>query len=300
MPNLPTPNLSNLPMPTLTNLPRQTLPMPNLPMPNLPMPNLPMPNLPMPNLPMPNLPMPNLPMPNLPMQNLPMPNLPMPNLPMPNLPMPNLPMPNLPKSNLMLPTLPKQNFSSSTLILPTLPTRNTQTMNLSTLQNLPIRQGAAVAPKSGGFFIHPGDNFDVNDVYKDIYPFNDEKYPIDSNMFKLYFSGLEYTLRLAIWTIYKYGYLPSHTILTTEIEHKHLMDQVQGATDIKEFLITLTSTFETKELLYYWYMKWDTNKATGPHIDKLFNQYGYHQDALFNRIYRKYVDKNWVDIELWF
>jgi len=122
--------------------------------------------------------------------------------------------------------------------------------------------------------------------------FNFESFPKDYKLFSTYFEGVELYLRLAIWLQYRYDYN------FTPLDQEKLDDEVNKAKDKKEFLMKLTEVFITENLVEAWYKHFCPSKLHM--VEKLLDDYVFAEDVFFNRLYRRYVDPNWEDVELWF
>jgi hypothetical protein len=131
----------------------------------------------------------------------------------------------------------------------------------------------------------------------DIDPFDFEKYPKDLALFKKYFDGLELYLRLALWIFSRYYDLDDRQIRELLEDLKEAQDEGEEAEE--DFLADKTEDSLEKELLSYWYLHWNQDLANLKDVDRIFNRYYNCEEVLFNRLYRKYVDPDWEDVELW-
>jgi hypothetical protein len=127
-------------------------------------------------------------------------------------------------------------------------------------------------------------------------PFDfDDTYSQEFALFSQYFNDLELYLRTAIWILYREEYLK------TAGDKDKLDQELQEAPDQKLFLEKITDAFETKELLMRWYEHFNPTNATEEFIDKTIQKYAYWEDALFGRLYCKYVDPDYDPLTpLWF
>lgn len=101
-------------------------------------------------------------------------------------------------------------------------------------------------------------------------------------------------IRLAIWIDYKYAYLPAP-------DRPKLDASIIGSAEEQKNLLSLIAdTFDPISILIFWYIHWNKEKATGTNVTKIINRYAGHEDVLFNRLYKKYIDPEWKTIPLWF
>lgn len=129
----------------------------------------------------------------------------------------------------------------------------------------------------------------------DIDVFDFDTYQEEFDKFKTLFTGTELYLRAAIYILYKYTYLR-----TTEEKDK-LEQEYQASQDKKKFLETMTNVFDIRDLLARWYSHFNPEKLTPEFIDKTMDTYIECEDVLFNRLYRRYIDKSIPERnKLWF
>ena len=127
--------------------------------------------------------------------------------------------------------------------------------------------------------------------------FDFKTYFDDFLIFTRYYSGLELYLRIAIWLSYKYEYIQSQE------ERNNLDDELHQNKKRKEYLDTMTDSFEPRDLVEKWYHHFNPIKIKPGFIDYVMNkpQYLAHPDCIFNQLYHKYVDQEWDIIAiLWF
>jgi hypothetical protein len=120
--------------------------------------------------------------------------------------------------------------------------------------------------------------------------FDFEKYSEIYNLLFNYYSNLELYLRTAILIDYLHNYN-----FTVE-ERNKFIDEAKDKD--KEYFDDLTDTFIIEELLRKWYMHFSPDKIE--EVDTILTKYINCESELFNRLYKKYVDKNWIKQELWF
>lgn len=159
----------------------------------------------------------------------------------------------------------------------------------------PQKAGRAVRPPQTQESICEEENIDVRRELdlEDIDPFDFDGYPRDFELFSEYFDGIEKYLRLAIWILYKYAYLP-------EEDREKLHEDLERSRDRRDFLVKLTDAFRAADLPGYWYIHWNPAKATKDFIQETLNRYIFCEDVLFNRLYKIYVDPDWEETKLWF
>lgn len=140
----------------------------------------------------------------------------------------------------------------------------------------------------------------------DIFDF--EKYQEEYKVFSLFYGGLELYLRCAIFLDYKYNHLQEKDRKIVEfcISKKtgNILQVVKngnkkvGRPLKKGYLDEFTNVFETIHLFEAWYLHFDSNRVEK--IENTLDRYEQHTDVLWNRMYRKYVDEDWVYKPLWF
>lgn len=140
----------------------------------------------------------------------------------------------------------------------------------------------------------------------DIFDF--EKYQEEYEIFSMFYGGLELYLRCAIFLDYKYNHLQEKDRKVVEfcISKKtgHVLQVVRngnkkvGRPLTKSYLNEFTNVFETVHLFEAWYLHFDPSRIEN--IEHTLERYEQHSDVLWNRMYRKYVDEDWVYKPLWF
>lgn len=139
--------------------------------------------------------------------------------------------------------------------------------------------------------LHP----DKEETTIDVFDF--KTYFKDFLLFTRFYCGLELYLRVAIWLNYKYEYI------VEDGERDTLDQELEQRKNKKEYLDSLTDTFEPKTFVEKWYQHFNPNKIQPGFIDYVMNkpQYLAHPDYLFNQLYRKYVEREWDLLTiLWF
>lgn len=140
--------------------------------------------------------------------------------------------------------------------------------------------------------LHPKED---NTPHVDVFDF--KAYFEDFLIFTRYYTGLELYLRAAIWISYKYEYIQTPEERTT------LDDEFRENKKKREYLDSVTDTFEPRSFVEKWYQHFNPQKLQPGFIDYVMNKPRYlaHPDCIFNQLYRKYVDREWDTIAvLWF
>lgn len=122
----------------------------------------------------------------------------------------------------------------------------------------------------------------------DIFDFN--KYSEVFNIMSKHYEGIELYLRTAIYIDYLYNYNMSQTEVTTFID--------ELKTKTKEDINSVTDIFIMEDIVESWYKHFAQEKVD--EVDDILMRYINCESELFNRLYKKYVDVNWVNIRLWF
>jgi predicted NAD-dependent protein-ADP-ribosyltransferase YbiA (DUF1768 family) len=136
---------------------------------------------------------------------------------------------------------------------------------------------------------------ETEDIGAGVDIFDFDKYKKDYDMVAKYYTEnkLELLLRAAIYIDYKYNYIKKtsdRTILDKSVQ--------KGG---KQYLDTILDVFEPRYLLVKFYKHQGSDKADDPEwLDEILIKYANHEDKMFNRIYRRYYDEDWVNKPLWF
>lgn len=107
-----------------------------------------------------------------------------------------------------------------------------------------------------------------------------------------YYSDLERYLRTALLIDYKYNHLSS--------KDRHVFDDVLNSKpedEKKNYIELMLDVFEPLYILHQFYRHFAPDKMDK--LDMLYEKYQNHPGEMFNRMYRVYVDKEWVDKPLW-
>lgn len=116
--------------------------------------------------------------------------------------------------------------------------------------------------------------------------------------FAKFFSELELMLRMASYKIYKL-YL-ARTNPNTDEEAK-LISEYNNTDKKKEFLERITDVIEPVDLLVRWYDYYNPAKLEDlVTLDRVITRYQGCYDVMFSRLYKKYVDEEYIDKPLWF
>lgn len=127
--------------------------------------------------------------------------------------------------------------------------------------------------------------------YTTIDVFDFPRYKKEYQAFSHYFADVELYLRLAIFLDYKYNYLRT-------MEERYTLDQ---SLSNKKALIDITDIFDTPKLLLLWYLHFNPEMANEETVNEVLDKYESHEDVLFNRLYKKYVNPNYSGNKpLWF
>lgn len=142
----------------------------------------------------------------------------------------------------------------------------------------------------------------------DIFDF--EKFEAEYEVFSTFYEGLELYLRCAIFLDYKYNHLQEKNRKIVEfcISKKtgHLLQVIRksdgtkvGRPLTKTYLDQFTNVFETVHIFEAWYLHFDPSRDE-ENIQCILDRYEQHSDVVLNKMYRKYVDEDWVYKPLWF
>lgn len=145
------------------------------------------------------------------------------------------------------------------------------------------------------------------EVIVDIFDF--EKFRDEYEVFSTFYEGLELYLRCAIFLDYKYNHLQEKDRKIVEFciskRTGHLLQVVRtgkkkvGRPLMKSYLDDFTNVFETTHIFEAWYLHFDPSRDE-ENIYGILDRYEQHSDVVLNKMYRKYVDKDWVYKPLWF
>lgn len=148
-------------------------------------------------------------------------------------------------------------------------------------------------------------------IYQNIDLFDFTTYKEDFELLSKYYSHLELYLRTAIWIAYKYSRLQTddeRSELMRDLAYtKMYSNTINGDVEItlierpniREWLNMMTNSFEKEQLVYSFYKHFEPNN----YEQKAENLYAKYQDrleTLFNKAYKRYVNRNHRDQNLWF
>jgi len=132
---------------------------------------------------------------------------------------------------------------------------------------------------------------DILDDTVDIFDFN--TYKDEYKLMGKYYEGLERYLRTALLIDYKYNHLNE--------KNRHIFDDVlenKPKKERKQYIELMLDVFEPLYMLHQFYRHFAPKKMNK--LNEIYNKYQTVPAEMFNRMYRVYVDKNWVDQALWF
>ena len=124
------------------------------------------------------------------------------------------------------------------------------------------------------------------------YSFDFVKHKKEFDTVNKYFTGVNGYFMSALLVDYLYNYSSDSVNFYAEFEN------IKGDVKRKEYLETLLNLFVFQDVLEEFYSFFggvDEKK-----IEDVIEKYGNHQGEAFNRMYRKYVNKDWKDEPLWF
>lgn len=141
----------------------------------------------------------------------------------------------------------------------------------------------------------------------DVFKF--ESFKTEKKVFEKFYSGLELYLRLAIFLEYKYNYLSveNRDVLDFRVDKKtgkvllvkRVNGKLKGTPTGKKYFDEITNVFEPYHIIKRWYEHFDPERPK-KNVLNLAEKYSGYEDAAFNKMYKKYVDEEWISKPLWF
>jgi hypothetical protein len=156
--------------------------------------------------------------------------------------------------------------------------------------------------------VHPKEKSQTNEI--DIFDF--DFYNLEHNSLTPYFSGLELLLRTAILIDYRHNHLSEEgrnvmKIVISKKTNKPLLEyqtkegEKRGKVLTKKYFDNFTNVFEPRHLMEKFYLHFAPEKLE----DRIFlknalKKFKGYEDVAFNKMYKIYVDEDWVAKPLWF
>jgi hypothetical protein len=139
---------------------------------------------------------------------------------------------------------------------------------------------------------------DIKQMTRPIDIFDIKVFHLENELLSRYYSNLELLLRTSILV----DYIHNHRKITKKGYYK-LMTEFKSY-EKKDF-DNILNVFDMQYLLEKWFYHFKkTNKdadKTDIQVENLLLKYRSHENMLWNRLYKKYVDKNWnTNYKLWF
>jgi hypothetical protein len=185
----------------------------------------------------------------------------------------------------------KSPSKKSRKVSPKRSTSKRRSASKSPKRSAPKRRSRKVAKTSPSSSPHSSPKKTVVGGKVDVFDF--DTFKKEYNLFKKYFKGTELYIRTAVWIAYKYEWLKTE-------KERDILDK-EAVKGKKEFLERTTDVFEFLEILERWYAHFNPEKNNEEELDEILSSYVTCEDVLFNKLYRKYVDKEWnVRTKLWF
>lgn len=123
-------------------------------------------------------------------------------------------------------------------------------------------------------------------------PYDFDSYADDFELFSEFFEDYELYMRLPVWILYKYDYIQNQK------DRSILDNDVRIIKDYKKtkfYLRNITNVYEPKELLKYWFLHFNPQKANDEHIESIIFKYRTYEELLFARLYRNYINPDFDD-----
>jgi hypothetical protein len=144
----------------------------------------------------------------------------------------------------------------------------------------------------------------------DIFDF--DTYKNEYEIFALFYSGLELYLRTAIFIDYKYNHLSEENrgiiriVISKKTGRPLLVKRNEkgvkyGTVLKKKYFDNFTNVFEPEHLFTAWYIHFQPEKLEKEnYVSDTLERYAGYEDVAFNKMYRLYVDSDWVYQSIWF